>query len=158
MSKNLIRQLVSVEKYTYAQVSNYLKTKYPKSWGFSERTVRRYCKENEISSRTDTNEVNRMVPDAVSQVKLRLSVINFLFVSIHLVFYFCCALLSGWLLTSCENAKNSNAIYEEGYLWYCSSLTQILGFSQTKSLQVNLLFLFGRIISRLLNLTGRWAK
>ena len=26
---NLIRQLVSVEKYIYAQVSDYLKTKYP---------------------------------------------------------------------------------------------------------------------------------
>ena len=47
---NLIRQLVSVEKYTYAQVSDYLKTKYPNSRGFSERTVRRYCEENEISS------------------------------------------------------------------------------------------------------------
>ena len=78
---NLIRQLVSVKKYTYAQPSDYLKTKYPNSRGFSERTVRRYCKENEISSRTDTNEVNRMVADAVSQVKLRLSVINFLCLS-----------------------------------------------------------------------------
>ena len=50
---NLIRQLVSVEKYIYAQVSDYLKTKYPNSRGFSERTVRRYRKENEIYSRTD---------------------------------------------------------------------------------------------------------
>ena len=81
MDVNLIRQLVSVKKYTYAQASDYLKTKYPNSRGFSERTVRRYCKENEISSRTDTNEVNRMVADAVSQVKLRLSVINFLCLS-----------------------------------------------------------------------------
>ena len=78
---NLIRQLVSVKKYTYAQASDYLKTKYPNSRGFSERTVRRYCKENEISSRTDTNEVNRTVADAVSQSKLRLSVINFLCLS-----------------------------------------------------------------------------
>ena len=78
---NLIRQLVSVEKYIYAQVSDYLKTKYPNSRGFSERTIRRYCKENEISSRTGTNEVNRMVADAVSQSKLRLSVINFLCLS-----------------------------------------------------------------------------
>ena len=78
---NLIRQLVSVKKYTHAQASDYLKTKYPNSRGFSERTVRRYCKENEISSRTDTNEVNRTVADAVSQSKLRLSVINFLYLS-----------------------------------------------------------------------------
>ena len=78
---NLIRQLVSVKKYTYAQPSDYLKTKYPNSRGFSERTIRRYCKENEISSRTGTNEVNRMVADAVSQSKLRLSVINFLCLS-----------------------------------------------------------------------------
>ena len=66
MDVNLIRHLVSVEKYTYARVSDNLKTKYPNSRGFSERTVRRYCNENEISSRTDTNEVNRMVADAVS--------------------------------------------------------------------------------------------
>ena len=78
---NLIRQLVSVEKYTYAQVIDYLKTKYSNSRGFSERKVRRYCKENERSSRTDTNEVNRMVADAVSQIKVPLSVINFLCLS-----------------------------------------------------------------------------
>ena len=64
-----------------AQVSDYLKTKYPNSRGFSERNVRRYCKENEMSSITDTNEVNRMAAGAVSQVKLRLSVINFLCLS-----------------------------------------------------------------------------
>ena len=63
---NLIRQLVSVEKYTYAQVTDYLKTKCSNFRGFSECKVRRYCKENERSSRTDTNEVNRMVADAVS--------------------------------------------------------------------------------------------
>ena len=63
---NLIRQLVSVEKYTYAQVTDYLKTKCSNSRGFSECKVRRYYKENERSSRTDTNEVNRMVADAVS--------------------------------------------------------------------------------------------
>ena len=34
-----------------------------------------------MSSITDTNEVNRMVADAASQVKLRLSVINFLCLS-----------------------------------------------------------------------------
>ena len=67
--------------HSCAQVSDCLKTKYPNSRGFPERTVRRYCKENEISSRTDTNEVNRMVADAVGQVKLRLSVINFLCLS-----------------------------------------------------------------------------
>ena len=78
---NLIRQLVSVEKYTYAQVIDYLKTKYSNSRGFSERKVRRYCKENERSSGTDTNEVNRMVADAVSQIKVPLSVINFLCLS-----------------------------------------------------------------------------
>ena len=38
---NLIRQLVSVKKYTYALASDYLKTKYPNSRWFSERTVRR---------------------------------------------------------------------------------------------------------------------
>ena len=73
---NLIRHLVSVEKYTYARVSDYLKTEYPNSRGFLERTERRYCKKNKISSRTDTNKVNRMVADAVSQVELRLSVMN----------------------------------------------------------------------------------
>ena len=73
---NLFRDLVSVEKYTYARVSDYLKTEYPNSRRFSKRTVRKYCKENEISSRTDTNEVNRMVADAVSQIELRLSVMN----------------------------------------------------------------------------------
>ena len=41
---NLIRQLVSVKKYTYAQPSDYLKTKYPNSRGFSERTVRSIVK------------------------------------------------------------------------------------------------------------------
>ena len=63
---NLILHLVSMEKYTYAGVNDYLKTEYSNSLGFSERTVRRYCKENEISSRTDSNEANRMVADAVS--------------------------------------------------------------------------------------------
>ena len=91
---NLIRQLVSVQKYTYAQASDYLKTKYPDYRGFSECTVRRYCKENQTSSRTDTNEVNRMVADAVSQVELHLSVMNFLclsaFVQYFLSVVFCC--------------------------------------------------------------------
>ena len=66
MDVNLIRHLVLVEKYTYARVSDYLKTEYPNSRRFLERIVRRYCKENEISSRADTNKVNRMVADAVS--------------------------------------------------------------------------------------------
>ena len=42
---NLIHQVVSVEKYTYAQVSDYLKTKYSNSRRFSQHTVRRYCKD-----------------------------------------------------------------------------------------------------------------
>lgn len=46
---NLIRHLVLVEKHTHAQVCDYLKTEYPNCQGFSERTVKRYCKENEIS-------------------------------------------------------------------------------------------------------------
>ena len=90
---NLIHHLVSVEKYTYARVSDYLKTEYPNSRGFSERTVRRYYKENEILSRTDTNEVNRMVADAVSQVELCLSVMNLClsaFVQYFISVVFCC--------------------------------------------------------------------
>ena len=99
MDFNLIHHLVSVEKYTYARVSDYLKTEYPNSRGFSERTIRRYCKENEISSRTDTNEVNRMVADAVSQVELGLSVMNLClsaFVQYFISAVFCC-LAGFWL-------------------------------------------------------------
>ena len=65
---NLIRQPVSLKKYVYKQVSDFLKIEYPNSRGFPERTVRRYCKENETSSRADTNEVNRTVADAAIQV------------------------------------------------------------------------------------------
>ena len=43
---NLSCQLASIKKYTYTQANDYLKTKYPNSRGFSERTLRRYCKGN----------------------------------------------------------------------------------------------------------------
>ena len=43
---NFVRDLFLRRKKTHAEISNILKQKYPGEKGFSERTVRRFCLNN----------------------------------------------------------------------------------------------------------------
>lgn len=145
----LFVNLVSVEKYIYARVSDHLVTEYVNFRDCLERTSRRYCREKKIASRTDTNKTNTMAVNAVSQVKLRLSVANFLFWSSFFQL-FChdkfCYLAISVMWVKCRKINDTfylTVIDRSRYwwrFWYCKTWTQILGFSQTKSLQVKLLF------------------
>lgn len=70
ISVEFIENLVCVQKKTHLQVSQILKDHFPDQKGFSERTVRRYCKEHDISERhgIDDNSLDYLVQETVSKV------------------------------------------------------------------------------------------
>ena len=67
---NFVRDLFLRRKKTRAEISNILKQKYPGKKGFSERTVRRFCLNNNIVriNRITTDELQGHVRTAVKQV------------------------------------------------------------------------------------------
>ena len=66
---NFVRDLFLRRKKTHAEISNILKQKYPGEKGFSERTVRRFCLNNNIvRNRITTDELEGHVRTAVKQV------------------------------------------------------------------------------------------
>ena len=61
VSTDLLKSLLAAG-YTYSEISSYLKQQYPNvSRGFSERSVRRYVKENDLKEaiKSDTLEAVR---------------------------------------------------------------------------------------------------
>ena len=66
---NFVRDLFLRRKKTHAEISNTLKQMYPDEKGFSERTVRRFCLNNNIvRDRITTDELEEHVRTAVKQV------------------------------------------------------------------------------------------
>ena len=52
---------------TFKEISSKLQQNYPQQRGFSERSVRRYCKERNIE-RMDDDEVDEVVEEAAKEV------------------------------------------------------------------------------------------
>lgn len=66
---NFVRDLFLRRKKTHAEISNILKQMYPGVKGFSERTVRRFCLNNNIGrDRITTDELEEHVGTAVKKV------------------------------------------------------------------------------------------
>lgn len=66
---DFVRDLFLHRKKTHAEISNTLKQMYPGEKGFSERTVRRFCLNNNIvRNRITTDELEGHVRAAVKQV------------------------------------------------------------------------------------------
>ena len=64
-----VRDLFLRRKKTHAEISNILKQMNPGEKGFSERTVRRFCLNNNIvRNRITTDELEEHVRTAVKQV------------------------------------------------------------------------------------------
>jgi hypothetical protein len=70
VSKPYIEQLIYRERKTYHEISELLQRQYPNERGFSERSVRRYCKENGLfkQSGIEGATLDAMVKDVVSKV------------------------------------------------------------------------------------------
>ena len=71
----IISDLVERKGMTYLQVSEYIKANYSEDRGFSERSIRKFCKENEIrpSGRPPTvsdEELSCAVEKAIEQVTI----------------------------------------------------------------------------------------
>ena len=59
---NFVRDLFLRRKKTHTEISNILKQKYPNEKGFSERTVRRFCLNNNIvRNRITTDELDSQI-------------------------------------------------------------------------------------------------
>lgn len=72
LPKTFIENLVYRENKTYIQISELLQKRFPNERGFSERSVRRYCKETGISKRSgvDEAELYDIVADTVAKVSI----------------------------------------------------------------------------------------
>ena len=69
---DIVRELVDHQSMTYSEVSNYLSTTYGSQRGFSERSVRTFCQENQIMKsgpRVSEEELTESVNNAIQQVQ-----------------------------------------------------------------------------------------
>ena len=76
VSTDLLKSLLAAG-YTYSEISSYLKQQYPNvSRGFSERSVRRYIKENDLKEavKSDTLEAVR---ESVGEVNMSTACVYF---------------------------------------------------------------------------------
>ena len=83
VNEDLIKDLICVQKKTYAEISSYLQERYPGEKGFSRRSVQRYCSARSISARVRQEDINSMVADAVQEVS---RAVNFLDCHIDVAF------------------------------------------------------------------------
>lgn len=62
-----IREKIEKDKWTHNMLKNYLQQAYPGQKGFSIRSIRRYCSENDIhrTSRLDNDDLGVVVSDAI---------------------------------------------------------------------------------------------
>jgi hypothetical protein len=56
------------EKKTYSEIELALKQNHGDSRGFSERSIRRFCKENNLRGRINNQELQYIVADTIQQV------------------------------------------------------------------------------------------
>lgn len=65
--EGLIKEKVEMDRWTHAQVSDFLQQNYPGDQGFSIRSIQRFCQEKNTARVTD-QELDEAVSDAVSKV------------------------------------------------------------------------------------------
>lgn len=86
-----IAQLVLKEGKSYAQISNILQNIYPTQRGFSERSVRRFCSDHNISRRSGITDIilDDIIKEAVNKVSLTVTltlnkeIIRICYLTIH---------------------------------------------------------------------------
>ena len=68
--EDLIREKIEQDRWSHAQLSDFLKHSYPGVQGFSIRSIQRFCQEKNIhkTSRVTEQELDEAVSDAVSRV------------------------------------------------------------------------------------------
>ena len=68
--EDLIREKVEQDRWSHAQLSDFLKQSYPGVQGFSIRSIQRFCQEKNIhkTARVTDQELDEAVSDAVSRV------------------------------------------------------------------------------------------
>ena len=66
----LIREKIEEDRWSHAQLSDFLKLSYPGVQGFSIRSLQRFCQEKNIhkTSRVTDQELDEAVSNAVSKV------------------------------------------------------------------------------------------
>ena len=68
VDENMVIDLIKNKKLSYNEASEVLGGAYPGLRGLSSRSVRRFCNERGISSRTSAEDLAEMVSIATSQV------------------------------------------------------------------------------------------
>ena len=70
VDEDTVRDLVETHGYSYADISRECQLLRPGMRGFSERSIRRYCKEHRISKTSQLDDValDRIVHSSVSKV------------------------------------------------------------------------------------------
>ena len=66
------------EKKSHEEISNILKEAFPREKGFSVRSVRIFCKENEITSKVKEDDLNVMVKQGIESVSFLVQLILYL--------------------------------------------------------------------------------
>ena len=70
VDENMVIDLIKNKKLSYNEASEVLTGLYPGLHGLSSRSVRRFCDQRGISSRTSAEDLAEMVRSATSQVNL----------------------------------------------------------------------------------------
>ena len=68
--EGLIREKIEQDRWSHAQLSDFLKLSYPGVQGFSIRSLQKFCQEKNIhkTSRVTDQELDEAVSNAVSKV------------------------------------------------------------------------------------------
>ena len=70
VDENMVVGLIKNKKLSFNEASEVLTGVYPGLCGLSSRSIRRFCNETGISSRTSAEDLAEMVRSATSQVNL----------------------------------------------------------------------------------------
>ena len=72
--EGFIRDKITMENWTHSRISLYLKRLYPGCWGFSVRSIERFCSNKGIhkTSRLDASNLQEAVSEAIRTVSVSL--------------------------------------------------------------------------------------
>ena len=86
--EDLIMEKVEQDRWSHAQLSDFLKHSYPGVQGFSIRSIQRFCQEKNIhkTSRVTDQELDEVVSDAVARVCSLLQYVKFIKLLIFLFY------------------------------------------------------------------------
>ena len=70
--EGFIRDKIIMENWTHSRISLYLKRLYPGCWGFSVRSIERFCSNKGIhrTSRLDASNLQEVVSEAIRKVSV----------------------------------------------------------------------------------------